>query len=111
MRPMFEDTQATRTEQRMATSETPDPGRVSPRPVNGDNNKLQPRDRSVHESYRFVLSYPPHLVREYLERFGADAKHCVLDPFCGAGTTLVECKKQSIPSIGIEANPMAHFAS
>jgi hypothetical protein len=35
----------------------------------------------------------------------------VLDPFCGTGTTLVECKKLGIPSVGIEANPMAFFAS
>lgn len=35
----------------------------------------------------------------------------VLDPFCGTGTTLVECCKLGIPSIGIEANPVAHFAS
>ncbi|MGH9839749.1 MAG: DNA methyltransferase, partial [Blastocatellia bacterium] len=27
------------------------------------------------------------------------------------GTTIVECTKKGIPSIGIEANPMAHFAS
>jgi hypothetical protein len=35
----------------------------------------------------------------------------VLDPFCGTGTTLVECKKQGIPSVGIEANPVLAFAS
>jgi hypothetical protein len=34
----------------------------------------------------------------------------VLDPFCGTGTTVVECKKQGISSVGIEANPVAHFA-
>ena len=35
----------------------------------------------------------------------------MLDPFCGTGTTLVECKKLGIPSVGIERNPMAGFAS
>ena len=34
----------------------------------------------------------------------------VLDPFCGTGTTLVECKKLRVPSLGFEANPFAHFA-
>jgi DNA modification methylase len=38
-------------------------------------------------------------------------QHQVLDPFCGTGTTVVECKKLGIPSVGVEANPMAHFAS
>jgi DNA modification methylase len=74
-------------------------------------NKLLPEDRAAHEWYRFVLSFPPHLVRQYLERFGAGSHHQVLDPFCGTGTTLVECKKLGIPSVGIEANPLAHFAS
>ena len=54
---------------------------------------------------------PPHLVREYLQRFGIGPNHLVLDPFCGTGTTIVECTKLGIPSIGIEANPMAHFAT
>ena len=35
----------------------------------------------------------------------------MLDPFCGTGTSLVECKKLGIASLGIESNPMAHFAS
>jgi len=35
----------------------------------------------------------------------------VLDPFCGTGTTLVECRKLGIASVGLEANPMACFAS
>ncbi len=74
-------------------------------------NKLLPEDRPAHNWYRFVLSFPPHLVRDCLRRFGMDQQHTVLDPFCGTGTTLVECKKLGIPSIGIEANPMAHFAS
>ena len=78
---------------------------------NGDSNKLQVSDRPAHAWYRFVLSFPPHLVREYFERFSLDQRHTVLDPFCGTGTVLVESRKKGIPSIGIEANPVAHFAS
>jgi len=33
----------------------------------------------------------------------------VLDPFCGTGTTLVECKKSGISSVGIEAIPVVHL--
>jgi len=77
---------------------------------NGDN-KLSPEDRPAHDWYRFVLSFPPHLVRDYLSRFAVRESQLVLDPFCGTGTTLVECKKFGIPSIGFEANPMAAFAS
>ena len=79
-------------------------------PLRGDN-KLRSEDRAAHGWYRFVLSFPPHLVRDYIERFGIDSRNCVLDPFCGTGTTLIECKMLGIPSVGIEPNPMARFAS
>ena len=74
-------------------------------------NKLLPDDCPAHKWYRFVLSFPPHLVRTYLQQFGVRRGQRVLDPFCGTGTTLVECKKLGIGSVGIEANPMAHFSS
>jgi DNA modification methylase len=81
------------------------------RASNGDANKLTPEDRAAHDWYRFVLSFPPHLVRDTIQRFSLTGKQRVLDPFCGTGTTIVECKKLGIPSVGIETNPMAHFAS
>jgi len=76
-----------------------------------EDNKLRVEDRAAHDWYRFVLSYPPHLVQDYLARFEVGPTQNVLDPFCGTGTTLVECKKLGIPSIGIESNPMASLAS
>lgn len=76
-----------------------------------NTNKLLQGDQAIHSWYRFVLSYPPHLVRDYLSQFSVDSSHVVLDPFCGTGTTLVECKKLGIRSIGIEAHPMTCFAS
>jgi len=78
---------------------------------NGESNKLAFVDRAAHDWYRFVLSFPPHLVRNYLAKWEINSKQTVLDPFCGTGTTIVECKKLGIKSIGIEANPIAHFAS
>lgn len=77
----------------------------------GAQNRIRHEDRAVHDWYRFVLSFPPHLVQTYVARFGLDHSSTVLDPFCGTGTTLVECKKQGIPSVGLEPSPMAHFAS
>ena len=75
------------------------------------SNKLFLADRAFHDWYRFVLSFPPHLVRRYLDRLSLSEGKTVLDPFCGTGTTLVEAKQNSIASIGIEAAPMAAFAS
>jgi len=78
---------------------------------NGNLNRVRAEDLSIHDWYRFVLSFPPHLVSDYLSKFGITKRHRVLDPFCGTGTTLVECKKLGIQSVGVEGNPMAHFAS
>lgn len=46
-----------------------------------------------------------------LHRFGVSQQHTVLDPFVGTGTTLIECKKAGIRSVGIDANPVTAFAS
>jgi hypothetical protein len=74
-------------------------------------NRLALADRAVHDWYRFVLSFPPHLVRAYLAEFGLEPGQTLLDPFCGTGTTLVEGKKLGLRVVGFEANPMAHLAA
>ncbi len=80
-------------------------------PNNLELNHLRVEDKTAHHWYRFILSFPPHLVQDYLEKFGVNESHQVLDPFCGTGTTVVECKKRGVSSVGVEANPMAWFAS
>ena len=74
-------------------------------------NRIRREDLVAHDWYRFVLSFPPHLVREYIDRFDLGGNSVVLDPFCGTGTTLVESQRHGIQSIGVEGNPVAHFAS
>ena len=84
----------------------------SARPVtNGAMNTLLASDAAAHDWYRFVLSFPPHLVRDYAERFDLGPDSLLLDPFCGTGTTLVEAKKLGIPSCGIEAVPFSLLAA
>lgn len=75
------------------------------------SNKVRKEDSAFHNWYRFVLSYPPHLVKYYLDKFDVDSNSIVLDPFSGTGTTLVESKLNRVESVGIEANPIARYAT
>jgi DNA modification methylase len=79
-------------------------------PSNSKANQLMERDQAIHSWYRFVLSFPPHLVRRYLEEFKLSSEATLLDPFSGTGTTLVEAKLRGFSSFGTEVNPFAHFA-
>ncbi|HTZ18223.1 MAG TPA: DNA methyltransferase, partial [Dissulfurispiraceae bacterium] len=76
-----------------------------------NSNILSREDRTIHAWYRFVLSYPPHLVRKYLDMFKLRKQAIVFDPFCGTGTTLVEAQMNGIRCIGADAHPFAAFVS
>lgn len=78
---------------------------------NRDRNKLFHDDRQFHDWYRFVLSFPPQLVRDYFRRFALKKNDLVLDPFCGTGTTILEAKFAEYRGVGFEANRFAQFAS
>jgi len=87
---------------------------TAPKPppkISGGINSLQRGDFPVHGWYRFVLSYPPHLVRQYLAELKVGRDDLLLDPFCGTGTTLVEAKMNRIPSAGCDAHPFAALVS
>ena len=79
--------------------------------ITNNKNSVNAQDRAFHEWYRFVLSFPPHLVQDYIRDFQLDEHSTILDPFCGSGTTVLEAKLNRIQSIGLEANLFPHFAS
>ena len=69
------------------------------------------RNGEIHDWYRIVLGYSDHLVAKLLKDLKIKPGQKVLDPFCGSGTTLVECLKLGIESVGIDANPSSWFAA
>ncbi|MBM3215306.1 hypothetical protein FJZ36_10380 [Candidatus Poribacteria bacterium] len=75
-------------------------------------NRLKAEDEPIHGWYRFVLGYPPHLVREYLEAFEAEPdRDLVYDPFCGTATTPVEARLCGFRTLSSDANPVALLAA
>ncbi|MGB5105422.1 MAG: DNA methyltransferase [Candidatus Zixiibacteriota bacterium] len=75
------------------------------------NAGLLPADYPIHNWYRFVLAYPPEIVDRYTKLFALPEGATVLDPFCGTGTTLIQSRLNGMKAIGVEANPVAAFAS
>lgn len=68
-------------------------------------------EAAFHRWYDFVLGFSDQLVGEILKTFSVSTDDLILDPFCGTGTTMVECAKYGIASIGVDANPFAVFAA
>lgn len=69
------------------------------------------RAAPVHRWFVFPHSYGPQLVEWVLDRLSLHAGSVVLDPFCGAGTTLVECQRRGLRSIGVDLLPLAALAA
>jgi len=79
---------------------------------NNTKNKLLNTDEPIHGWYRFVLGYPPHLVREYLEKLETNPENdWIYDPFCGTATTPVEARLLGYSTVSSDANPIAVLAA
>lgn len=71
---------------------------------NGKGKASSAADFAIHNWYNFVLGYSPEFPNYFLTKESATPSDLVVDPFVGAGTTLVCCKYRGIPSKGIDAN-------
>ena len=68
-------------------------------------------DRVAHSRIEGIHPYPAKFIAELpralLDCLAIPEGTAVLDPFCGGGTTLVECQRRGLPSVGIDLNPIA----
>ncbi len=64
---------------------------------------------SVHGLHEYKGKFNPQIVRALLNIFNIGLGQKVLDPFCGSGTTLVECSHIGASSQGVDLNPFAVF--
>jgi hypothetical protein len=66
---------------------------------------------AVHRWYRIIMGFDWKLADHILDLLGAEPGHLVIDPFSGAGTTLVQCKKRGIDAAALDVNPVCALAT
>jgi tRNA G10 N-methylase Trm11 len=69
------------------------------------------RTEPIHRWFVFPHSYSPALVRHLLGKLDVAEGATVLDPFCGAGTTLLEAAQLGMKPIGVDLLPVSVLAS
>lgn len=64
---------------------------------------------SVHGLHEYKGKFNPQVAKAILNIFGVVPGQRVLDPFCGSGTTLVECAQLGALGYGADLNPLAVY--
>jgi tRNA G10 N-methylase Trm11 len=68
-------------------------------------------EKPVHRWYTFPHSFTSELVHALADDWRLTAKDHILDPFAGAGTTLLAAREKGIPASGYDLSPLAVLAS
>lgn len=69
------------------------------------------KDKPVHRWYYFPHSFTGDLVHALIDEWGLGESDKILDPFCGAGTSLVAAKQKGVPATGYDLSPLAVLVS
>ncbi len=65
----------------------------------------------IHRWFVFPHSYGRELVWELIDEWGLTSQDHILDPFVGAGTTLLAAKERGLSATGVDLSPLAVFVS
>lgn len=71
---------------------------VTPKPLEG---------KPIHRWYTFPHSFTGELVHALIAEWGLGPDDHILDPFVGAGTTLLAAKEKGIPATGYDLSPLS----
>jgi len=69
------------------------------------------RDEPVYRWFIFPHSFSPQVVDEILKEYPLTNRVALLDPFVGAGTTVLWAKQHGFPATGIDLSPLSVFVS
>lgn len=75
--------------------------------VNGNGPNRQSTRYSAHGLHEYKGKFNPQIAKAMLNIFGAMPGQEALDPFCGSGTSLVECAHLGVRATGTDINPLA----
>jgi len=75
---------------------------VTPKPLRG---------KPIHRWYIFPHSFSSELVHALAEEWRLGPNDHIVDPFAGAGTTILASKERGIPATGYDLSPLAVFAA
>lgn len=68
-------------------------------------------EKPIHRWYVFPHSFTSELVYGLIEEWGLGMNDRILDPFTGAGTTVLAAKEKGVPATGYDLSPLAVLAS
>lgn len=77
--------------------------------VNGNGHNRQSTRYSAHGLHEYKGKFNPQIVRAILNILNISVGSQVIDPFCGSGTSLLECSHLGMNAIGTDINPLAIF--
>jgi DNA modification methylase len=61
----------------------------------------------THALHQYKGKFYPQIAKSLINYAGLQPGSVVLDPFCGSGTTLVECLLNGYTGLGVDLNPLA----
>lgn len=67
--------------------------------------------KPIHRWYVFPHSFTSDLVHALIDEWGLGPRDRILDPFVGAGTTVLAAKEKGIPAQGYDLSPLAVLAA